>query len=534
MDYTTLENPRKINLTAPISKLPSELLSSIFLLLDFGSPDYGRRTRYISPAREMLAVTQICHYWREVALECHSLWSRALYLAFPNNWFRELLRRSGTSPIDAFGPIQELQGYSENLSTVLNHVARLRTLRVNASSQSWSLLTNRLQERSAPLLEYLHLERDNNIRISPRFSASIFKGHSPRLRKLELHGCVIDIKSPVFRNLTMLKIFDVHAVLPFSVQEWLDLFERMPSLKELSLHDRSPRKRSLVISSPSGLENAVTLPNLSALTIGSLLEPCSALLYHMITPSLAFFNVSCVATYPGIGFERLRASLASKFVDVQQPTEDRSYNLILGKSRFCFFTSEEPGYRISSGSAFNISVYWEIIVNGFTALVPHIMSILEPFISQVTSLRLDFDMYLPPHLSTTQSRAVFLELLYPFKKLRKLHLLRGEVDILPYLQPLLHDHARSSRSPNDENHLLLPSLRTLSLNARGFGMVNPAEPDMLSAFVRARSQMQSPLEIVEFHGDAELSDVKKNLEELGVVVYLKEQDVDLQWSADGW
>ena len=84
-----------------VRSLPPELLSQIFISCLPENPCF-------SPLFSPLLLTQVCHYWRVVALETHELWSTVMIrnhamkrrgiLSLLNLW----LERSGTRPLDVF------------------------------------------------------------------------------------------------------------------------------------------------------------------------------------------------------------------------------------------------------------------------------------------------------------------------------------------------------------------------------------------------------------------------------------------------
>ncbi|TEB37109.1 hypothetical protein FA13DRAFT_1614958, partial [Coprinellus micaceus] len=72
------------NAASLIGRLPPELLSHIFGMLSY------TWTRWIR-------VTHVCRHWREVALDCTSLWSR---ITFSHNDFTQAkLARSKRHPL---------------------------------------------------------------------------------------------------------------------------------------------------------------------------------------------------------------------------------------------------------------------------------------------------------------------------------------------------------------------------------------------------------------------------------------------------
>ena len=117
-----------------IKSLPPELLSQIFISCLPENPCF-------SPLFSPLLLTQVCHYWRVVALETHELWSTIMIrnhamkrrdiLSLLDLW----LKRSGTRPLDVFLDIyfiddlvstlimQEFTKRQEEYRTLLKHLS---------------------------------------------------------------------------------------------------------------------------------------------------------------------------------------------------------------------------------------------------------------------------------------------------------------------------------------------------------------------------------------------------------------------------
>ncbi|KAI0718112.1 hypothetical protein C8Q72DRAFT_153898 [Fomitopsis betulina] len=87
----------EMNALAPISILPPELLSNIFLdVAGRGSADPALWDP--EAVDYWIHVTHVCTSWREVALQCTLLWSY-LDLPIPSRILEELLARSRDAPL---------------------------------------------------------------------------------------------------------------------------------------------------------------------------------------------------------------------------------------------------------------------------------------------------------------------------------------------------------------------------------------------------------------------------------------------------
>lgn len=80
------------NKLAFISKLPVELLSYIFSLV---RRKYRQRSRF---DLGWVVVTHVCQRWRDIALDCPTLW---VYISFNRpQWVPEMTRRSKSARLD--------------------------------------------------------------------------------------------------------------------------------------------------------------------------------------------------------------------------------------------------------------------------------------------------------------------------------------------------------------------------------------------------------------------------------------------------
>ena len=95
LEDTVLALTRRRNALAPISSLPTEVIAAIFFLLRnlrlFGSD--GRPKSFLA-----LRVAQVCHQWREIALENPLLWSHFDFSTVSPAGATEILARAKMTP----------------------------------------------------------------------------------------------------------------------------------------------------------------------------------------------------------------------------------------------------------------------------------------------------------------------------------------------------------------------------------------------------------------------------------------------------
>ena len=88
---------RRHNVLAPVSSLPTEVTTAIFLFLRLPgtSPLGGKPDRH--PA--WLRVAHVCHQWREIALNLPLIWSQVDFITLTLAGAAEILARAKKAPL---------------------------------------------------------------------------------------------------------------------------------------------------------------------------------------------------------------------------------------------------------------------------------------------------------------------------------------------------------------------------------------------------------------------------------------------------
>ncbi|KAJ7631651.1 hypothetical protein DFH06DRAFT_1438840, partial [Mycena polygramma] len=271
------------NQLAPISKLSPELLSEIFLIIAAYSRISADHPSYLPPAEARICTNGVCHYWRDVALGCASLWS---YIDF--SWdtpkrVRESLARSKSTPLVVQASLHCPQALS-NILLALKEISRIQCLDLGFTATLFSFFDQSLLN-PAPALEVLRLDCDLEVSLS----AAIFAHQTPRLRELELRGCAIPKDSHLLRNaLTYLSVDELPPDETFTVLEWLDILQSLPLLEVLSL--------SNCFSPPQEIDHSlplVHLPQLFSLELVGCIEECADALNHLVFPPTPCLEIKC-------------------------------------------------------------------------------------------------------------------------------------------------------------------------------------------------------------------------------------------------
>ncbi|CAL1698668.1 unnamed protein product [Somion occarium] len=146
-----------------ISRLPSELLTNIFLRLAHACRHEARAMDcYSHQPYAWLPVTRVCRFWHDAALQCHSLWAFIDVSYDALEWLKVLLVRSGRVPLVAklndWDPPYEDQSDQVILELVLQELPRIVKLEVEITA---SLLTKleALVQHPPPMLRSLSLRK---------------------------------------------------------------------------------------------------------------------------------------------------------------------------------------------------------------------------------------------------------------------------------------------------------------------------------------------------------------------------------------
>ncbi|GLB38391.1 putative F-box-like [Lyophyllum shimeji] len=231
-----------VRLQSPVSRLPAELLSSVFVMGVLGIGDENP----VMVSTLML----VCRYWSEVALNTPILWSKVSVGPHDSlDKARRKLDRSKSCPLDItvdFGPRMEYT------SSITEHVIRAMDLIRPAlwRTKTFHLsIPNRPQahvallrcQEDAPLLETLsihifHAMQDDAYSSPP---LPLFNGRTPRLRSCSLTSFNFGWDRRLVSGLRVLKLGGYFNSLTPSASTLLGILRQCPDLEELALRNMS-------------------------------------------------------------------------------------------------------------------------------------------------------------------------------------------------------------------------------------------------------------------------------------------------------
>ncbi|PPR01255.1 hypothetical protein CVT24_006018 [Panaeolus cyanescens] len=280
------------NAYSPVSKLPPELMSRIFL----HARDSLAKMDDHKGSIEWLSLVGVCRNWRKTALNEPQLWTNHT-IGGTTEWHQLLLERSKGVPRSVvISPTDN----REIIFDILRQPHKIRRLYVTISYPSddhysypclfdFNPALQTLSSVSAPNLESLVLDlwssnehqqhRTDHYKIPPE----LLGGGTPRLRHLQIVGQAIPDPSHLFRDLSTLKL-TIHTPKPFGhacdlMPRFLNVLEGIPGLKKLDVAFR----KGIQILATERTRRTVELRALEELNLNACVYDCIA-----ITQNIAF------------------------------------------------------------------------------------------------------------------------------------------------------------------------------------------------------------------------------------------------------
>ena len=313
----------RLNALLPISRLPPEVLSEIFLRIAGYRPGHASRPPKV---RAWMRVTHVCTHWREIALQCAELWSRLDVPSIPELLALFLLRSKDT-PLTmtlSFRPLRlpgmrMLESSEDVILLALSALHRVRMLSVDASWKPADVILQQLGSR-APLLESLTISNaSSNSELRASLARMLSHPESNRLRILETEFYCFTWRDVLFDGLTRLRVRGNGGHRDSSLTCFFNALASMSQLEELELTEvfvrRFQSQRDGSSTTIPNLAVPITLPCLRRLlTYRESTSTTTTLLNNLHTPSLLHLSVEVVQGDLKEDHVRLFAAMAHKAV----------------------------------------------------------------------------------------------------------------------------------------------------------------------------------------------------------------------------
>ncbi|KAK7048431.1 F-box domain-containing protein [Favolaschia claudopus] len=237
-----------VRLQSPVLRLPSELLSSIFIAGVLGDTDEDNLDGADEGRVSIGSIMLVCRYWLEVALSTPLLWAKIS--VSPHHSLEKARRRLGRSkscPLDIsinFGARSEFtSGVTEQVVHAMDlfrpAIWRIKSFRLSVPNRPQAHAALLRCQEDAPLLEVLsirihHAMQDDSYSIAP---LPLFNGNTPRLRSCSLESFNFGWDVRLVSQLRVLKLGGyINAHRP-STNILLGILRECPRLEELALRN---------------------------------------------------------------------------------------------------------------------------------------------------------------------------------------------------------------------------------------------------------------------------------------------------------
>jgi hypothetical protein len=301
----------------PITLLPVEILSEImcYLPLFYGhdAPSIRPLDRKLDPSRRFtregpirtphwIAVSHVCHHWRQVALRCKALWTCIPLVSV--RWAQRSLTLSHPHPITLRIDSRDNsldRGYVsvDALCHALAHISRIRKIRIHSpwgtkyADRIMSIIYGGLL-RGAPALEEFDLASDLPFVVDSGPDGSNMASPIPELRVLRLDECYLPQNCSLFHpGLTHLRLSGTQTMWS-ALESMLSTLALLPKLQFLELYGVLPSGHL-----PSSDPPLYDLPSLKELHIGGPGQSILAVLQSLNLPE----NVQVFVTLPNTAAE---------------------------------------------------------------------------------------------------------------------------------------------------------------------------------------------------------------------------------------
>lgn len=280
------------NAFLPVSQLPVEVLSSIFLYV-IDSPKDCFSTPHTTHLRW---VTDVCRHWRAVALGYSLLWTRIEVSGVHPSWTAEMLRRSKRSTIYFNASLFDAPRYAiEASQLVLAQADRIGEIHLSGDNKILETLLGPVIGKASRLKSLIVVnagwKAGANI---VRLHSSLFEGGAPQLEQIDLQKCSVPWGAPLLRSCPRVRTFSVEGTdsnrppLP----QLLGILDCMPRLNTLRLENVVPTSHN------GGLPDDYVIPlnNLRQLILSGPTPDVTSLLTHLSFPPTTSMSLRCISS----------------------------------------------------------------------------------------------------------------------------------------------------------------------------------------------------------------------------------------------
>ncbi|TFK63593.1 hypothetical protein BDN72DRAFT_847461 [Pluteus cervinus] len=440
------------NTLAPVSGLPTEVLSEIFLHLLKDTSIFEIGWNPVDP----VTVTRVCRRWRHTALTIPQLWAtiadKRSDVPIRIDQIEAYIQRSRTTPLS----VHLWNPSASALGACLAHIPRLRKLKLVGDSIDQQVVDEALAQ-PAPLLAALELEA---IILPP---SDLFSGVHPNLRSLLLDKCLLPFSSGVGQSLvSSAKITRLHLIYHsplIAAEHFSKILISLQNLKELRLVASLDHR---AIPHPQTLPR-IALHNLEIIKIEE--DSC-----EVSFKFLEWLDIpaACISILPDDRPDW--EALCSGFSTYQQQMPG-SFDIRNISIR------GEPGQRTTLNiSSDEFSHRYSFQLKDTNNPARRILQHLD--ISQVTSITLD-----STPLFGLDSHLLQLDFVETFTLLPMITDPEDLEDIVALLSPD-DDHSEDDEDEDDEKLCLFPKLKELTI-----GPLEDELYDMLLEIVASREKM---------------------------------------------
>ncbi|KAF7985029.1 hypothetical protein HWV62_8851 [Athelia sp. TMB] len=434
------------NLLVVSGRLPPELLRDIFL--------YTASSRSWALDAAPNPVSQVCHYWRLLALSIPAIWSHIHFGQF--KWALEQLKRSGIHPLAVMVPQNRLHSISLPIITsILTQGHRLQHVSVFANTEAHMVEVVEALRSPAPNAETLILKVVFNATGRFVLPNDILGTDRIRLRRLRLRGCCVDWSVFDFHRLVDLRIKFLESA-PCqnrpSLQAFVGVLGALKMVRTLILHhclplnDWSVEIIPLSVSLPHllRLEVCDELPNVAFLVNQLCVRHHATVILRVVHVGEEDDDIADLVFY-GSSISGCDTSLASLFVSKVAD----EHVIVRGRRQ-----SAEASVPIAIGDVdFTFDLSWDVWQ--IRSLAESAMAVVHHLLGEHTLfLTLDDVGALSEEIWVDVSRVCF--------RLRYLHV---ENETASSLIPLLTPRNRARTVGEQRSAFLFPTLHTLSFRA---------------------------------------------------------------------